>query len=141
MDKKLMVGFIAVFIGMVLTDFLIHGLILSGAYHSADMANLMRPDADAKVWIHIVTAFIKSFFFVLIFSKGYRGTGMAEGVRYGFYMGMIFTMGMAYDTYAAFQIHYSLALHWFFLGVIQWILLGILASMVYGKSAGTPGGT
>ncbi|MBI4549048.1 MAG: hypothetical protein HY707_13780 [Ignavibacteriae bacterium] len=132
MNKKLWVGFIAVFVVMVVTNFIIHEVLLGGTYRSESMASMMRPEMEAKLWIHFVTAAIVSFFFTLIFSKGYEGKGMGEGVRYGFYVGMLMSIPMAYDTYAAMPIPYSLALQWFIYGVIQYIILGVVVAMVYG---------
>src|SRR5258708_6818070 len=136
MNKKLWIGFIAVCIAMILTDFVIHVGLLGATYRSEEVAKLMRPESDSKVWIHFVTAAFKSFFFVLIFSKGYEGKGIAEGVRYGFYVSMMMAMGMAYDSYAAYPLPYMLALQWFIYGVIQFIILGIVAAMVFGKKPG-----
>src|SRR6266853_1866872 len=120
MNKKLWIGYVVVFVVMVLTNFVIHGVLLSSIYHSDEMKMMMRPEAEQRVWIHIVTAAIASFFFTLIFSKGYEGKGLAEGMRYGFYVGMLVSIPMAYDTYAAMPIPYSLALQWFLYGIVQY---------------------
>jgi hypothetical protein len=133
MNKKLWIGFIAVYVGMTLTNFVIHQVMLGGLYRSASMASLMRPMGESMLWIHFVTAAIASFFFVLIFSKGYESKGIGEGIRYGFFVGMLTSIPMAYDTYAEMPIPYSLALQWFLYGLIQYIILGIIAAMVYGK--------
>ena len=135
MSKKLWMGFVTVFIVTVLTNFLIHQVLLGGLYRSASMSALMRPEAEgqANLWIHFVTAAIASFFFTLIFSKGYEGKGIGEGVRFGFYVGMLMSIPMAYDTYAEMPIPYSLALQWFIYGVIQFLILGIVIAAVYGK--------
>jgi hypothetical protein len=139
MNKKLLVGFVAVFVGMSLTNLLIHAVLLAPVYHSEEMMKLMRTEADAKTWIYFVTAAIVSFFFTLIFSKGYEGKGMGEGLRYGLYMGLLMSVPMAYDSYASYPIPYSLALQWFCYGVIQYLILGAIVAMVYGKGGGSQG--
>ena len=133
MNKKLWVGFLAVFFGTVLTNFLIHQLLLGELYRSAAMANMMRPEAQSMLWVHFVTAAFSSYFFTLIFSKGYMGTGIGEGIRFGLYVGMMMSIPMAYDTYAEMPIPYSLALQWFIYGVIQYIILGVVVAMVFGS--------
>jgi len=140
MDKKLWIGTIVVFIVMTLTSFLIHQVVLGATYQSPSMAPLMRPAAEgaANLWIHFVTGAIASFFFTLIFSKGCEGKGIGEGVRYGFYVGMLTSIPMAYDTYAEMPIPYALALQWFLYGLCQYILLGVAVAMIYGKPAKTP---
>src|SRR5437879_887409 len=131
MNKKLLIGLGVVFVGLVLTNFLIHAVLLSSIYHSDELKMMIRPEEEAggKTWIHIVSAFITAFFFTLIFSKGYEGKGISEGVRYGFYVGMLMSIPMAYDTYAAMPIPYSLALRWFIYGVIQYVILGAIVAM------------
>ena len=74
------------------------------------------------------------FFFTLIFSKGYQGKGIAEGLRYGLYIGILMATPMAYASYAMYPIPYSLALQWFLYCTVQSILLGVLVALVYGKN-------
>src|SRR5689334_5967239 len=104
MNKKLLVGFIAVYVGMIITNLVIHAGLLASTYHGDEMMRLMRPEADAKTWIYFVTALVVSFFFTLIFSKGYEGKGMGEGLRYGLYVGLLMSVPMAYDSYASYPI-------------------------------------
>ena len=139
MSKKFWLGFIAVFGGLAITDFLIHGVLLTSIYESPEVKPLFRPDMVSKMWIFYVTYIIMSFFFTLIFSKGYEGKGVAEGVRYGFYVGLLMATPMAYTSYATYPLPYALALKWFIYGVIQYIILGVLVAAVFGKkSASTP---
>ena len=118
---------------MNVTNMIIHMWLLSGVYHSEQMMKIMRPESDVTMWIFFVTSAVVSFFFTLIFSKGYEGKGMGEGLRYGFYVGLLMVTPWAYDSYAAYQIPYSLALQTFLYGVIQYLILGIVVAMVFGK--------
>jgi predicted ABC-type sugar transport system permease subunit len=43
------------------------------------------------------------------------------------------SIGMAYGTYAMVAVPYSITLEWFILGVLINIVMGIVASLVYGK--------
>ena len=81
----------------------------------------------------MVISLVGSFFFTLIFSKGYEGKGIAEGMRYGLYTGIWLSIGMAYGTYGMVAVPYGLTLEWFVLGVLSYIVMGIVASLVYGK--------
>jgi hypothetical protein len=135
MNKKFWVAWIVVAIGLCVTNILIHFVLLGETYHSAAMANLIRPESEQKTWIHIVSAFITAFFFTLIYVKGYEGKGIPEGVRFGLFVGVMMSMPMAYDTYAAMPIPYAVALQWFCYGVSQYIILGILVAATVGKKA------
>lgn len=135
MNKKFWIAFLVVTVVMILTNFAIHVGLLGGIYRSPEMSSMMRPEAEQQTWIHIVTSIIASFFFTLIYIKGYEGKGIGEGVRFGFYVGMLMAIPMAYDTYAAMAIPYSLALQWFIYGLVQYIILGIVAAAMVGKKS------
>ncbi len=131
--KKVWIGFIVVFVLMVICSFIVNMWILGSTYES--MQNLWRPDMQAKMWIFYLVMLFQAFFFSFIFSKGYEGKGVAEGIRYGLYIGIWMSVGMAYGTYAMIAIPYSLALQWFIYGVIENIIYGIGLALVFGKKA------
>ena len=133
MNKKFWTGFIAVFVVMEVLAFIIHGVILDSTYKS--IQGVWRPDMQSLMWVYHVLSAIGSFFFTLVFSKGYEGKGTAEGVRYGLYIGIWMSSGMAYGSYAMINIPYSLALQWFIYGVIEYIIYGVVLAMVFGKQA------
>ena len=136
MGKKLWIGFIVVFILMSVLSFLTHGVILASKYKSDEMKNLWRPDMMSKMWIYYLVYVFVSFFFTLIFSYGYEGKGVIEGIRYGVYMGFLMGIPMGYSTYAMFPIPYSIALQWFLYALIQYIILGAVVAAIYGKTPG-----
>lgn len=95
----------------------------------------MRPETEmmGMMWIYYVVYLISSFVITLIFSKGYEGKGIAEGMRYGLYIGLLLATPMAYASYAMYPMPYSLSLQWFIYGMIEYVIIGIVLSMVYGK--------
>lgn len=133
MNKKVLLGCVAVFITLEVLDYLIHGVLLASAY--ASTASLWRADMNSKMWIMWVVTFIGSYFFAFIFSKGYENKGIAEGLRYGFYIGVWMSIGFAYGTYAMIAIPYSLALQWFICGVIEYMIAGVVLALVFGTKA------
>ena len=76
--KKMLIGFVAVFIALEVLDILIHGVILVSTYMA--MQNVWRTDMMAKMWVLHVVKIITAFFFALIFSKGYENKGIMEGI-------------------------------------------------------------
>ncbi|HLF20638.1 MAG TPA: hypothetical protein VI704_07595 [Bacteroidota bacterium] len=136
MNKKVWMGFIAVFITMEILSFVVNYLILGSTYEANK--TLWRADMNSMMWIYHVITLVGSFFFTFIFSKGYEGKGIAEGVRYGAYIGIWMSIGMAYGTYAMIAIPYSLALQWFIYGIIEYIIAGVVLAMVYGMKAKEP---
>ena len=141
MNKKLWIGFIVIFIAMAVLNMIIHGFILSSTYQTDEVSKIMRPESEmnSMMWIYYVVYIIQAFFFTFIFSKGYEGKGIIEGVRYGLYMGLLMATPMAYASYAMYPMPYSLALQWFIYGIIQYIILGVIIALVYkNKPAATP---
>jgi len=131
--KKVLLGFVAVLIVFEVLSYVEHGLILRSVYETS--RNLFRPDMDSLMWIYQVLMVVGAFFFSFIFSKGYEKKGIGEGVRYGLYMGIWLSLGMAYGTYAMMAIPYSLALQWFIYGIITYIIAGIVLALVFGSKA------
>lgn len=133
MSKKLWIGFIVVFIIWTMLNMITHSAILGTAYQSEEMMKVWRPDMMSKMWIFNLVCFIQSFFFVLIFSKWYKGRGIMEGIQYGIYFGFPTSVGMAYGSYASYPIPYSIAVQWFLYGIIHFIILGIVIALILGK--------
>jgi hypothetical protein len=133
MSKKFWTGFVVVFVVMSLLEWFFNEVILSSSYQAT--ANLWRPMGEMKIWLFYIVYLFVAYFFTLIFSKGYEGKGIMEGVRYGFYVGMMMAVPMAYGSYAAMPIPYSLALSWFICGLIEYIAVGIALALVFGKQA------
>ncbi len=131
--KKVWIGFIVVFVLMVICSFIVNMWLLGSTYQS--LQNLWRPDMEAKMWIFYLVMIFQAFFFTFIFSKGYEGKGIAQGIRYGLYIGIWMSVGMAYGTYAMIAIPYSLALQWFIYGIIEYVIYGIALALVFGKKA------
>lgn len=129
--KKVLWGFAAVFVAMNLFDYIVHGVILDPAYKAT--ADIWRPDMQSKMWIFTVIALVGSFFFTFIFSKGYEGKGIVEGARYGLYIGIWMSIGMAYGTYGMIAIPYAMALQWFLYGVVEYVIYGMILALIFGK--------
>jgi len=102
---------IIVFVAYEVVNNIIHFLILSSAYKA--LVNVWRHDMMQKMWIMYVTALIFSFLFVYIFSKGYEGRGIQEGIRYGLIMGLLMNVVGMFNQYAVYPLPFSLVIQWF----------------------------
>jgi hypothetical protein len=129
--KKWVITSLVIFVVATLLDFIIHMLILGGAYEAT--SHIWRPEAEmnSMMWFMWLSGLIWSFLFVYIFAKGYEGRGIMEGVRFGLVIGLFFMISMSLGNYVTLPIPFSLALYWFIFGVIEIIILGILASILY----------
>ena len=131
--KKFWIVFIVIFVVYEITNYVVHGLILGPTYMSEEVAPVFRPQAvlNSTMWVRLFTELVWSFFFTFIFVKGYESKGIMEGVKYGIYMGLFYSFVFAYQSYWMYPLPYSLALQWFIFGLIQCVILGILAAMIY----------
>lgn len=136
MNKKIWIGAGVVFVIVALVDFLLNGVLLTKEYES--IQSMMRPMAEMKMWIFFVTYAFIAFFFTLVFSKGYEGKGVMEGVRYGTYIAMMVSLPAAYGMYGSMPIPYSLALKWFLVGWAQFVLCGIALTYVFKSKDAAP---
>ena len=139
MNKKLWVTFIVVFVVYFILDWLVNGVLLHSSYLAEEVAKIMRPEAEinSNMWIFIICDLFYTFFFTLIFSKGFENKGWMEGVRYGFYVGLMVSLPMAYGMYGTMPVPYSLALQWFLYGLAMNIIIGIVAALMYKPKAVT----
>lgn len=131
--KRFILASIVVFVVYEITNWIVHSLILSGVYQR--LQSLWRPDMMDKMWIMYVTAFIFSFLFVYIFTKGYEGKGVAEGFRYGLYIGLLMNIAGIFNQYAIYPVPLSLTIQWFIYGMIQFIIIGIVTALIYRPKA------
>lgn len=129
--KKVLIGAVVVFVVLEVLDFLIHGVILTSSYSATP--DIWRPDMMDVMWVLHIVKIVIAFFFALIFSKGYEGKGVVEGIRYGLYVGIMMGVGMAYGTYTIIAISCALAFQWLLFSVFEYIIAGIGVAMVYGK--------
>lgn len=132
-QKKFWIAFIVIFIVYEITNFIVHGLILGSTYMSEEVQPLFRPQAvlDSTMWLRLFTELVWSFFFTFIFVKGYENKGIAEGIKFGIYIGLFYSFVFAYQSYWMLPMPYTLALQWFIFGLLQCVVLGVVAAIIY----------
>ncbi len=129
--KRWVFASLAIFILSQILEFIIHGLILSGAYEAT--AALWRPEQEmnSMMWMMWLSGLIIAFIFVYIFAKGYEGKGIMEGIRFGVLIGIFFSIPMSLGSFAMISMPGALAISWFIWGVIEYTLLGIVTALIY----------
>ena len=135
--KKFVYAFIAVFVLLEITNYLVHGIILADTYMSEELKTVFRSQEDVMVmmWLMYVMDLIWSFFFVFFFVKGYENKGIMEGLRFGLYIGLFMYLTSSFGMYTILPVPFSLALAWFIYGLIQSLLMGLIAALIYKPKA------
>ena len=127
--KRLLLAALAVFVTFQVTDFVIHNLILSAEYEAS--VELWRSDMMDLMWMMYIISIVLSLFFTYVFVKGYDGKGILEGVRYGLIFGVGFHVVSIMSQYVVYPIPETLMIKWFVFGLIQFLIAGIVVSLVY----------
>jgi hypothetical protein len=119
MNKQFLLGTVAVFVVWEILDYVMHELLLSGAYEAT--ADLWR--ADMRMGLLVVVVLIAAAAFVYIYLAFVGDKSTATALKYGLVYGIGAGISFAYGTYAVMAIPYSMALTWF-LGTIVEALAG-----------------
>ena len=131
--KRFVAASLAVFVVAMALDFLIYGVILKATYDS--LKHLWRPGVESMWWMLVPVGLVFSPLFTYIFVKGYENKGILEGVRFGVIIGLFICFPTACGMYMAIAIPYSLALQMFVYGMVEMIVLGIVAALIYKPAA------
>ena len=131
--KKFFLTVILVFVTLEVTNYIIYQLIMAPTFQDHELTKAFRPEGEmaGKMWIAFLMDLVWSFFFVFFFSKGYENRGIMEGVRFGIYIGLFYSMVVSYQSYVFYPLPYSFVLSMFLWGVLQCIICGIVAALVF----------
>jgi hypothetical protein len=129
--KRLILASIAVFVIIQAIDWLVHGVLLSGWY--TEIKGVWRPDMMDLMWVMMLGSLFFSFMFVFIFTKGYEGRGVMEGVRYGLLIGLLLYVSGMLGQYVMYPIPLGMALIWAGYGIVEMVIAGAAAAAIYRK--------
>ena len=129
--KRLILGIVAVFVGIWVTNMLIHAVWLQSRY--TETMSLWRPEADMQkhmIWL-MLGQFLAAVAFVMIWARGFAGNAHVRcGVLYGLFMGL-FSQANTLITFAVQPLPADIAVKWFVSGLVQGVLMGLLVFFVY----------
>lgn len=129
--KRFLLTLLAVYIVSSITGYIEHDIILHKTYMSL-IPILHSADVKSKIWAFIISAVLGTFFFTIIYAQWQKKGTIAEGLKYGIFIGIWLSILMAMDTYASTGlIPFSLAIQWLIYGVIRYAILGIVAGGIY----------
>lgn len=127
--KRLIIASLSVFAAFQVFDILEHSLILGPLY--MEMTNIWRPNMMELMWVMFLTSCVFSFAFVYIFTRGYENKGIMEGVRYGFYIGILMNVVGIFNQYVVYPIPLFLAVYWFLFEMVRYVIYGMITAAVY----------
>ncbi|OGW79956.1 MAG: hypothetical protein A3G33_05110 [Omnitrophica bacterium RIFCSPLOWO2_12_FULL_44_17] len=131
--KRFVMASVAGFVVLFGLDFLIHSVGLAGLYQQT--AHLWRPMAEMNrlAWLMWLSYLIMVPILVYIYSKGYGSgkPGLGQGLRFGFWMGLLQSAPMALCCYVVMPVPVSLACGWFIGGMIEMLAVGAVIGLIW----------
>ncbi|MDH3890664.1 MAG: hypothetical protein OEV49_06235 [candidate division Zixibacteria bacterium] len=125
------IGSFVVFLFIFMAEWLFHGMIMNSTY--IESQHLLRPEAEAVAYFPSMIAgfLVLSFGFCYIFTKGYEDKGLGEGARYGFLIGLAFSIPTSLMNFAVFPIPSNWIISWCIGEPIIMTLAGIIFASIY----------
>ena len=110
------------------------GLVLPGEF--ARYPEIYRPAGDtsgfALMFIGIFAAMCCAAW---IYAKGYEGSGVLEGAKFGVAIGLLMAAYVASANYGTMRIGKKLALTYVIGGFGEWLVVGLVIGLVYKPAA------
>lgn len=135
MNKRFWMAFAACYVVGQVVGFLVHGVWLDATYQS--LASVFRPKAemDANMWVMFLNSALMLFVFCYVFTKGYEGKGVMEGVRYGALIGVLLGVVPSIDQTWIYPIPLDLGVTWAITGLVYFVILGAVLAAIYKPDA------
>ncbi len=118
-----------VFIVYEIVSSAVHMGILAPSYQALE--EIWRADMMSIMWVMYIADLIMAFTFTWIFARGYESKGILEGVRFGAIASLFVVIPGMLNQYVVYPVPFSLAIQWIIFGVIEFVIMGIIASLVY----------
>jgi hypothetical protein len=130
-NKTFWIGLIVVFIVMQALGYVIHEVMMADTYDK--LASIFRPEAEMTdmMWMMMVSGAVMMFMFCYIFTIGYEGKGIMEGVRFGALVGFLMAGPMSIDQYVVFPLPQDVASIWLISGIASLIIAGAVFAAIY----------
>lgn len=81
--KKYLIASIAAAVWLLIYGFVVNGILLADFWSSQGMPELMRPEDEMVVWALLASTLSQGLVLGFIFTRGYEGRGVGEGLRFG----------------------------------------------------------
>jgi len=128
MNKRIVLGIVAVFVAWQVLDFLIHGVILKSTY--GETASLWRPMEEMKMGLMRVVGLVAAVCFVCLYAWLVRPKSWAAGLSYGLIFGASTGFSMGFGTYSVMPVPPSLAMVWCVGSIVKTAVAGLLVGWI-----------
>ena len=132
MNKRIIIGIVAIFVAWQVLDFVLHGLILASTYQAT--APLWRPMPEMKMGLMRLVCLVSAVSFVCLYAWLVRPKSWATGLSYGLIFGVGTGISMGFGTFCVMPIPQSLAMAWFIGTIVETSVAGLLVGWIVKES-------
>jgi len=129
--KRFWIAAAVVFVAMAVLEFIFNGIIMSKTYQETSDFWRSTEDMQSKMFLMYIGYAIYAIMFTFIFTKGYEGKGIAEGLRYGAYVWALVNLASAFVIYAVMPWPGKIEVSMTIFHLIENLILGVLVSVLY----------
>lgn len=128
-SKSFVIATVIVFLFILVTDFLFHGIYLKDIYQLT--ADLWRSEAEMQDYYAWITfgQFIISVAFVVLYVYAFKNGSVLKGLAYGLLIGIIFT-GNFFIWYAVAPYSIDLVINWIIGIIVQFAVAGLIVGYI-----------
>ena len=111
--------------------YVIHEVMMGDTYER--LAGIFRPEAEMNdmMWMMMVSGTVTIFMFCYIFTRGYEGKGIMEGVRFGALIGFLMAGPIAIDPHVIYPVPAEVASIWLISGIATLMVAGAVFAAIY----------
>lgn len=135
--KRLFLAFVAAFFFVFGFEWLFHGVLLKATYAALPQGLTRSPeDFGSHFYWLVLGQLVITFFFTLIYARGFAGGGVGAGIRLGLMIAMIY-VGANLIVYCVQPYPGSLIAIWSVGSLIEMAIAGAIVGSVYKPSSNT----
>lgn len=129
--KLWLISGIVVFLVIAFSEFLFHAVVLEPLYVQTGQLWRAQPEMQKRLPMMWLGQAIFAFAFAFVFTKGYEAKGPLEGVRYGFYLFLVFEPWRVLTSYASMPVPNQMCASWLGVGLVEFLLCGLVLASIY----------
>ena len=131
---RLVLAWVVLVVAAVAWNGAVH-LVLLRSTHDA-VRQLLRPALAGKLWLSLAGTAATLSLFVWGYTRFARDRSLGEGLRYGFFFGVLAGLLVDVNQYVLYPIPAWVAASWFAGGLAEFLLYGALATRLVPSDAG-----
>ncbi len=131
--KRLILAIVVGYVVVFLTDLLIHEKWMTPDYEATQQIWRAKPEMGSMIGWMLSAQLLSVVAFVLLWTRWAETSRIGCAIGFGFLMGS-FSGVWAIVLYVILPLPGAIAAKWFFAGIVQCILLGIVTFLVYRPS-------